>query len=73
MSYICIRNQNNNKMKIYSNSEERKLKLSSLEGEYRGLSRATDFFPRTSTHKACVHINKRMVEILHEIKLIKES
>jgi hypothetical protein len=58
-------------MSIYS--EEKKLKLSKLNGEYIGLSRATEFFPRTSTHKAFIHINRRMNKILDEIKIIEES
>lgn len=47
-------------------------RIAQLEGEYRGLSRATEFFPRTSKHKAFIHMNKRMNEILGEIKILKE-
>jgi hypothetical protein len=56
-------------MKNYSDSE--KTKLSELAGEYRGLSRATEFFTRKSKHVAAINIEKRMVEILNEIELIK--
>jgi hypothetical protein len=56
-------------MKSYS--EELKTKLSELEGEYIDLSRAAEFFTRTSKHVTAIPLVNRMGEILNEIELIK--
>ena len=48
------------------------IRIAELNGEYRALSRNTEFFPRTSTHKAFIFMNRRMGEILGEIKILKE-
>lgn len=48
-------------------------RITKLKGEYKGLSRASEFFPRTSRHKAFIHMDRRMNEILGEIKILQET